>query len=182
MSITLTPEDGTGLPNANTYVSQSTADAYFADRANAAWAALSADQKASALIQATQYLDARYTFIGQTLTTTQALQWPRQPAQPNYPGIPGYPVPIYATPTDQRYVWPNRNLTQACCELAIRASTGALYQDESQQIVTSERVDVIAVTYAPRVRNGGQIRFAIVDDLLKPIIIGGQYTATVLRA
>jgi len=66
MSIVLTPEDGTGTnPAANTYVSQATADAYFSDRANAAWAALTADQKAAALIQATQYLDARYTFIGQ---------------------------------------------------------------------------------------------------------------------
>jgi len=65
MSITLVCEDGTGLANANTYVAQADADSYFADRANAAWAALSSDQKASALIQATQYLDARYTFIGQ---------------------------------------------------------------------------------------------------------------------
>ena len=66
MSILLVVEDGTGTnPAANTYVAQADADSYFADRANAAWAALSADQKASALIQATQYLDARYTFIGQ---------------------------------------------------------------------------------------------------------------------
>ena len=97
-------------------------------------------------------------------------------------GIPGYIVPIFVPPPDNRFNWPNAKLVQAECELAIRASAGTLYQDESNQIVTSERVDVIAVTYAARVRNGGQVRFAIVDDLLKPIIIGGQYTATVLRA
>lgn len=185
MAITLTVEEGTGtVAGANTYVSQADADAYFSDRANASWAAATNDAKAAALIQATQYLDARYTFKGQPLLDSQPLAWPRQPVQIAPPVIIGYQTPVYAgTTTDTAlFAWPVKRLIQACCEAAFRALAGSLYTDETPAIVTSERVDVIAVTYAARSRNGGQVRFAIVDDLLKPLIVGGRYTVSVMRA
>ena len=49
-------EDGTGLAEANSYVSVAEADAYHADRGNAAW--IGEDSaKQSALIKATDYLE-----------------------------------------------------------------------------------------------------------------------------
>ena len=70
MTITLVVEDGTGLADANSYIASADADTYWANRANAAWAALDDDAKAAALIQATQYLDARYSFKGCQLADT----------------------------------------------------------------------------------------------------------------
>jgi hypothetical protein len=77
----LVVEDGTGLANANSYASVNDADAYFADRGNQTWAAASDDDKSSALIGATDYIDTRYAgqFIGSVEfpETPQALAFPR---------------------------------------------------------------------------------------------------------
>lgn len=185
MTIALIVEDGTGgVADANSYVSQAGADAYFADRANASWAAAASDAKAAVLIQATQYLDARYTFKGQPLLDTQPLAWPRQAQVYSAPVMIGYQTQVYAGSASDAalFAWPVKRLIQACCEAALRALTGSLYTDEDSAIVTSEKVDVIEVHYADRARNGGQVRIAIVDDLLKPLLNGGRYNVPLVRA
>ncbi|MAR55997.1 MAG: hypothetical protein CMM93_02335 [Rickettsiales bacterium] len=71
-------EDGTGLAEANSYVSVAEADAYHADRGNAAW--IGEDSaKQSALIKATDYLEQTYgrRWKGERLYADQALEWPR---------------------------------------------------------------------------------------------------------
>lgn len=61
----------------NSYISVADADTYFTDRLFAtAWTALSAGDKAKALIMATQQID-RLTFKGQKVTVGQTLQFPR---------------------------------------------------------------------------------------------------------
>ena len=74
-----TPEDGTGLPNANSYISVAFADSYFVDRGNATWAADSTTDKETALVRATDYIDKRFAlqFKGRKLTQEQGLEWPR---------------------------------------------------------------------------------------------------------
>ena len=183
MAITLTVEDGTGTnPAANTYIALADADAYFANRLNDIWLNGTDDQRSSALIQATQYLDSRYTFKGVPLTTTQALQWPRQ--APPYQTTVGFVTQVFAgdSTLTQQLAWPVQRVKDATCEAALRALTGSLYQDQDARIVTSEKVDVIAVTYSDRMRNGGQVRIAIVDDLLKPVLAGNGYNLQVVRA
>lgn len=72
-------EDGTGLLDSNSYSDLTFADAYFADRANAVWAAMTNDEKKASLIAATDYIDTRWGryFKGEVATTEQALLFPR---------------------------------------------------------------------------------------------------------
>jgi hypothetical protein len=73
-------EDGTGLANANSLCDVAFADAYFSDRAIAAWTG-STGAKQAALIQATDYIESRWArrFAGvvQFPDTPQALSFPR---------------------------------------------------------------------------------------------------------
>ncbi len=79
-------EDGTGVELANTYALVATADTYHALYGNTAWEEADADQKATALVNATQYIDLRWSFVGvvtspaDPLTTGQGLSWPRTAA------------------------------------------------------------------------------------------------------
>lgn len=75
-------EDGTGVSNANSLTSVEYADAYFADRLNTAWAALTTQAKQANLIQATDYIEKRWAekFRGEPQYTEeppQALSFPR---------------------------------------------------------------------------------------------------------
>lgn len=76
----LTVEDGTGLANADSYVSVSAADTYHAAYgAPAAWTAANTATKEGALRLATQYLDAMYgsRWFGRRINQTMSLDWPR---------------------------------------------------------------------------------------------------------
>lgn len=68
----------------------------------------------------------------------------------------------------------------ACCEAALRALTGELYTDVAAQEVTEETVGPITVKYAAS-RTGGQVRFALIDDLLRGLVQGAS-TIRVVRA
>ena len=72
-----TVEDGTGLADANAYISVEDATLYHADRRNDAWDAVDDSDRQVAIILATDYIDLVFRFRGQRRTTTQALQWPR---------------------------------------------------------------------------------------------------------
>lgn len=80
----LVVEDGTGLDDANSYVDLVTGESYHSLRSNTGWTQATENQKATALIHATQYLDHRWCFVGTPSnpsdpnTAGQALQWPRE--------------------------------------------------------------------------------------------------------
>jgi len=139
-------EDGTGVPYADSYVSLTDATAYCTALGHSAWAgAIPADQE-SALRRATQYLDTRYRYAGKRITTTQALEWPRTTRQ-----------------------WPVRSIRDACCELAVRALDGELYTDAGDAPVTRETVGPITTEYGHST-NDGQVRYSIVDDMLRGLL------------
>lgn len=79
----LVVEDGSGLDNANTYASIADGDTYHALFNNETWTDAISDEKATALVNATQYLDLRWEFVGEPVTPSdpntagQALKWPR---------------------------------------------------------------------------------------------------------
>lgn len=104
-------EDGTGLANANSYVSVADADAYFADRGIAAWTG-SSTVKEHALIRATDFIETVYgrRFRGSVVTDTQALSFPR-----------------YITGEDEI----PSDLKKATCEYALRALSASLLPDPS---------------------------------------------------
>ena len=76
----LVVEDGTGMSDAESYVSVSDADSWHTKhQAPATWTAASTAEKEAALRQATHYLDIRFTgrWRGYKGSSTQALAWPR---------------------------------------------------------------------------------------------------------
>jgi DnaT-like ssDNA binding protein len=161
-------EDGTGLANAESYLSVADANAYHARMGNvAAWSG-EVPALEAALRRATQYLDARYKFPGCKLVWTQALQWPRDPyTMSDWEFAPPY--------------WPVSRLQAACAELALRALSDSLYTDQSDAAVTEETVGPLTVKYATA-QNGGQVRFAIVDELLSPYTGAGRMSMRLERA
>lgn len=82
--MTLVVEDGTGLANAESYVSVADCTDYHSKRDNAAWAATAASPatvRENLLRRATEYLDSIYgeRWQGEQVNpSVQALNWPRQ--------------------------------------------------------------------------------------------------------
>lgn len=156
--MTLIVEDGSGRADANAYVSVAEADAYFALRNNAAWAAAAAADKEAAIVRATDYLDAGYAFRGVRASQTQALAWPRLAAEDDAGrAIAGVPEAV----------------RRACIELALRALDGELLPDAPRGgRVKSESLGPLSVTYADGAP-AGTARAAI-DRLLRPVLRGGN--------
>lgn len=157
-------EDGTGLANAEAYISVADADAYFAARGNAAWAALTTGAKEAALRKGADYLEG-YRWKGERLTGTQALAWPRSGAV-----VDGYELAAAVLPAA---------LVRANAELAVRAAAGDLSADAGAQVV-SETVGPISVTYAAGARQ--QTRYEAVERMLAALLRGGGGQIPVVRA
>lgn len=146
-------ETGDIVPGANSYVSVDFADAYHSDRGNESWADLTTEEKQSALIKATDYLEQAYAgrWKGEPLKDDQALAWPRE-----VEGIP-------------------EKLKQACCQLALETIGGASLNPTQGQTVKREKVDVIEVEYMTG-QEGGRTgtRRPAIDQLLYGLITGGS--------
>lgn len=160
-----TPEDGTGLPDANSLATLEFANAYFAERNVAAWTGTD-PQKQGWLIQATDYIEARWSgkWLGEELTEDQALSFPRT-------GIGWDDV-----------VPPN--ILKACSEYALRAIAGPLAPDPtvnaSGQSVTADKKKVGPIETETRFAEGGSLTllrpYPAADMLIKPFVVssGGR--------
>lgn len=162
----LVVEDGTGLPNAESYCSTATASTYHAARNNVAWAALDVPTQEAMLRLATDFMRQRYRlrWVGVKVTATQGLEWPRAwvalPDSPSgYRSVPAY-VPMNVVPTE---------VQNACAELALRASTGPLSPDLGPQVVR-EKVGPIETQYLPASRQA--MLYRAVDDMLAVYLKG----------
>lgn len=111
MPITVTVEDGSIVPNANSYVAVAYVDDYHAQRGRLSWADFSDEKKKACVILATDYVDKRFgnLYRGIRRNQDQYLQWPRLNAWDDgrylYVGIDDIP----------------RKLKQAIAEYALRA-------------------------------------------------------------
>jgi len=76
-----TPEDGTGLAGANSYISLAALKAHHDDRGND-YSGFADALLETSLVQATDYIDQRFgrRFRGDKADSRQALEWPRQNA------------------------------------------------------------------------------------------------------
>ena len=125
----MTVEDGSGLIDADSYVSVSYCDTYFSDRLITEWIDITdVPTKEALLIRATDYIEQVYSqaWSGEPLMDTQALSFPRLIDDVDV-GVP-------------------ERLKKACCELALKANSGTLLTDVEQRIV-KEKVAVIETTY-----------------------------------
>ena len=155
----LTVEDGTGLADADSYVSASS----FATYAVNIGAALTAgpDETDAALRRATSWLDATYAarFPGfRYRGRLQALAWPRSGAL----DISGSPIGVDEIP---------REIERAVCEAALReiAEPGALAPDmERGGAIQSVQAGSVGVTFAAGAP--AETTFSAIDNALAPLI------------
>ncbi len=89
-----TIEDGTGIVDANAYISLAEFDTWFGDRNDTDTLALTDAVKQAAIITATSYVNSRYEFLGERSTSTQELEWPRKGAVVNGQTLIGVPKPL----------------------------------------------------------------------------------------
>lgn len=165
--MSLIPEDGTGLANAESYVSLAGATARHAALDNTNWALLSTAEMESALRRATQYMLQAYRtrWIGDRLNGTQALDWPRWNVW-----VDGYPVSPSIVPAD---------IANACADLALKAAAGDLNADLTRGVVR-EKVGPLETEYD---RNSPQsVRYRAIDMALSAYLKGSSAMATLVRA
>ena len=128
-------EDGTGLPNADSYVSVEFADSYFSARGVSGWESLSTEQKEQSLICATDFIDSIYQWYGKKATSEQALRFPRVNLV-DYEGqtIEGIPT----------------CLKQAVCDASMLKANGTeLFQTKNENgDVVSETITTLSFTYS----------------------------------
>ena len=150
-------EDGTGLSNADSFVSVAYADTYFSTRNVTEWASLT--NKEALLIKATDYIEAVYSeaWKGTTLVDTQSLSFPRI--------------------IDDATVYPDR-LLKAVCELALKAKDGALLVDVEQRTI-EEKIDVISVKYAEY--SDQKTQYSFVYGLISPYLMSSGISKKVVR-
>lgn len=145
MSIVLVVETGSGVSGANTYISATDADLYQANRGRSSWALLSADSKATALIKATEAIDAQYPWIGVKMTRTQGLQWPRRA------GIESSGASILLVDRDGFDIDAvPQAVVNACAEAAFLSLTEELFQDNDPRgKIIRKKTDVLETEYQP---------------------------------
>lgn len=171
----LVVEDGTGLPEADAYVSVTNADRYFEDRGVSAWAAFTADTKIVAIRRATDFIEEQYRdeFAGVRATLGQALSFPRDTT--------GAVLPV--------------SLVRATLELALLAAEGDLYVRDNatigaERVVVEERKKIGPLEKTLRYADapssvdmtGPTIAVSRVDALLKPLLVVATGFIRVLRA
>jgi hypothetical protein len=169
--MTLVVEDGTGLANADAYISQADVTVYWGNRPTsafaAAWTAASSTNKDSAIRVATAYLDANYKFRGTIATDAQALAWPRV----NVYNERGTLLTGIVPPA----------VKNACAELAVRALSEDLMPDVDRSSFTeSEKVGPIEIKYrsfAPSTK-----RYNYVSELLRSLGSTVQGDVTLVRS
>lgn len=123
-------EDGTGIANANSYISEAGLSTYATDRG-----VTLSGTSAILLIQAMDYIESQ-DFIGDKYEASQALVWPRHGIV-----IDGYDIAETTIP---------QLLIDALCEVAIGIDGGVNPLANLSRETVKEKVDVIEVEYSPK--------------------------------
>lgn len=151
--MSLVTETGTASATSESLCDVTTALAYFTNRGNATWLALSTAQQEQALRKATDYMEQVYKLQWQGLRVNniQALDWPRVGVTAN-----GYYVLSTIVPVA---------IQRACAELALRAAAGDLLVDTTQQKTTTKvgDLEVAFDKYSPQA-----VQYPAIVALLQP--------------
>lgn len=145
-------EDGTGLPNANSFVELAAVDLYIIEKnlqataAAIAWALLTTDEQEAAATLATSVVSnpERFDYVGIRKTYPQSLEWPRLGAvEVNGPAVPDDIVP-----------W---QVEDATIEYSLLAGNGVDINPPPSSItsdVKKEKVDDLEITYFTAAERG----------------------------
>jgi hypothetical protein len=169
-------ENGTGLANAESYISVADATIYHNNHGNAAWAAIATDTIREQLLRkATDYMMAVYRqkWAGYRYDSTQSLDWPRL-----YVPI----LDVLSANQFPQYVDFNivpTLISNACAELALKENSETLMSDVTQATI-KEKVDVIEIEYdkySPQYK-----RYVQIDNLLSIYFQSKDGTAKLIRS
>ena len=153
----------------DTYLSVAGADTYWAARNNTTWSGSTTAEKEAALIEATQYIDGNYLFIGELTSLTQSLAFPRNGVYITTGNFAGADYDSDEIPPQ---------IEKATAELALEALSARLVPVlERGGLIKKEKVDVIEVEYldfAP-----AQKTFEFVTSILRPLLRNGGQTKLV---
>ena len=156
MALVLTPEDGTGLADANTYVTELEVDAYAeSSLTSTAWTAeTDGEIKKAAIISASRQLTSSVNWVGKRATDTQALAFPRIELV-----VDGIAIADDIVPNPVK---------DACCEMAIQlhAKQGKVAVDPSEANLSSLNVGNGAVQLGFFEKLGTQIIPDFIDHML----------------
>lgn len=179
-SIVIVVEDGSGVADANSYVSLADVVKYAAQRGIAL---TSDDVTAAMIIQAMDYLEAQaLLYQGYPATDTQSLQWPRQQVFFNNTAaaaMSGMTVGVgwYGSIVMSNLLpFPNnmipKQIITAECMLVLAVNNGiALMPNiQSTDYIVSESVGPIKTTYADPTKSGILPMFSGVDLILQPLM------------
>ena len=161
--MSLIVEDGTGLADAESYLSVADATTYHTNMGNSvAWAAVGVTAVQEAMLRrATNYLRSRYynMWEGRAIAAAQRLDWPRWgvPTRDGYGAIASNAVP--------------EEVKNACAELALKAFSADLMPDESQA-VKREKIGPIEVEYDQT--SSSAPSYVAIDAMLAPFLIAGS--------
>ena len=151
--MSLIVEDGTGMADAESYLSVADLKTYATNR-GISYAGISDSTLEQKLRLATTYIDTRYRYRGNRSNGTQALEYPRI----NLIDWSGYD--ISGVP---------KRVKDATAELALKATADSLYVDlDRGGKIKSESVGQLSVTYADDAPAGRV--FTIAENLLKPYV------------
>lgn len=166
-------EDGTGKPDAESYIDVAGADDYHAKRGNADWALLTLPDKEAALRKGWDFMLQQYRqrWAGYRFSRTQSGDWPREevpePDIQRFETYNGILLDFYPDNT----VPPEVKNAQA--ELAFRSTVEDLTL-ETERLTTGEAVGSIRVSYDRGAAD--KRRFPMVEGLLRPFFkAGGAY-------
>jgi hypothetical protein len=165
-----TVEDGTGVADANAFVSLEVADAYHAVRGNTAWTgAVSSppDAKEAAIVRASAALSGSYSWKGTRLKGRgQGLAWPRTGATDGE----GCDVPADTVPAE---------IVAACCEMAMRelVKPGSLLPDfQPNKQVKATQVGPLSKEYFAPAGGADSVKpvLLIVRELIGGLVASGS--------
>jgi len=150
-------EDGTGKSDATSYVSVADADTYHTSHGDpAAWSGATTAVKQAALMAATVYMDATFSWLGAISEDGQALGWPRD-------GV----VDREGREIDSDIV--PQKVQDACAYLALQHINSALDATFARgDDIKRQKVGPLEIEYADFARPGTWIPYAknIVGDLI----------------
>lgn len=160
--VTLVVEDGTGLSNANTYITVEEAKEYASQRG----IDLGSDDAISAnLILSADYMETRGPYKGKVINVDQALEFPRTDLEYRGQSISGVPG--------------NVKKAQAQLLLDIKSS-GALLTSSRQYALKRRKLEGLEQEYAvgSYAAYSPQAVHTIYDNLMSPFIVGGGSSQT----
>lgn len=163
----LIPEDGTGLANADSYISVANADTRHANNGMTNWATLQTSEKEAAIRRATTYMEQafRERWRGRRNHLTQALSWPRWGVM-----VDGFPVYPTIVPPE---------VAAACADLALKAAAGDLNADLTQGVIRKKvgPIETELDRFSPQ-----RVRYPAIEMTLTPFLKVGSGQVMLSRA